>query len=251
MTTNNLRTGLVIAAAAALLLTACGSSSHSATAAAPTTTTAAPTTTTTVGGAKPYDPTKPIDLSGTPGVTNAEQTRAETLVKSTLVDLKRFEDPTEAYAAGYRSIGDGITGDEHYVNWSYVDDGHILDANKPESIVYENRDGKQEAVAAMYMLPFGSKFTDVPDVGGPLTQWHVHQNLCLTNDPTQKVVAGLTTPGGGCRPGTSKAGNTPMLHVWTIPNRCGPFAALEGIGGGEIAPGETRLCDTAHGAPSN
>ena len=103
----------------------------------------------------------------------------------------------------------------------------------------------------MYMLPFGSKFTDVPDVGGPLTQWHVHQNLCLTNDPTQKIVAGLTSPGGGCPPGTSKAGNTPMLHVWTIPNRCGPFAALEGIGGGEIAPGETRLCDTAHGTPSS
>ena len=30
-------------------------------------------------------------------------------------------------AAGYRSIGDSITGDEHYVKWAYVDDGRILD----------------------------------------------------------------------------------------------------------------------------
>jgi hypothetical protein len=235
-----------------MLLAACGASSHAATLSAPAPTiTVAPTTTTTTPHPKPYDPTKPIDLSGTPGVTKAELTRAETLVRSTIADLKKYDDPLQAYAAGYRTIGDGLTGDEHYVNWSYVDDGHILDPNRPESIVYEWRGDKQVAVAAMYMLPFGSKFTDVPDVGGALTQWHVHQNLCLTNDPVQKVVAGLTTEQGGCPPGTSKAGNTPMLHVWTIPNRCGPFAALEGIGGGEIAPGQTRLCDTAHGAPSS
>ena len=127
----------------------------------------------------------------------AEQHRAEQLIESTIADLHRFQSPAEAYAAGYRSIGDALTGDEHYVNWSYVNDGHILDPPRPESIVYENRDGEQHAVAAMYMLPFGSTFADVPDVGGSLTQWHVHRNLCLTNDPQQKVVAGLTSLDGG------------------------------------------------------
>ena len=43
----------------------------------------------------------------------------------------------------------------------YVDDGHILDPKRPESLVYEYRNGKQTVVAAMYMLPFGSHFTDV------------------------------------------------------------------------------------------
>ena len=38
-----------------------------------------------------------------------------------------------------------------------------------------------------------------------------------------------------------------MIHVWTEPHPCGPFAALEGVGGGTIAEGETRLCDHAHG----
>jgi hypothetical protein len=199
----------------------------------------------------PYDPPQPVNLCGTPGVSKAEETRAENLIRATQVDLRRYEYPQEAYAAGYRSIGDALTGDEHYVKWSYVDDGHILDPTRPESIVYEQRNGHQEAVAAMYMLPFGSSFASVPDVGGPLTQWHVHSNLCLTNDPVQKVVAGFTFGQRGCRSGTSKAGNTPMLHVWTIPNKCGPFAALEGIGGGEIAPGQTRLCDTLHGDSTN
>jgi hypothetical protein len=203
-------------------------------------------TTTTLKKPAPYDPTKLIDFAGTPGVTIAEQHRAETLVEETIVDLRRYEFPAEAVAAGYRSIGDGLTGDEHFVNWSYVNDGHILDPLRPESVVYEYRNGRQVAVAAMYMLPFGSTFADVPDVGGALTQWHVHQDLCLTNDPQQRIVSGLTTIDGACPSGTSKAGNTPMLHVWVVPNPCGPFAALEGIGAGQVPSGQTRLCDTAH-----
>jgi hypothetical protein len=39
-----------------------------------------------------------------------------------------------------------------------------------------------------------------------------------------------------------------MIHVWIKEHPCGPFAALEGIAGGTIAAGETRLCDHAHGA---
>ena len=226
--------------AAVLALAACGSSAKPA--AAPpatkqTTTPVAPAPSTTIA-------TDGIDLAGTPGVTPTEQTRAQNLIRDTITDLRRFETPAEAYAAGYRSIGDGATGDEHYVNWAYVNDGHILDPQRPESIVYEYRNGAQRAVAAMYMLPFGSTFANVPDVGGPLTQWHVHQDLCLTNNPQQKIVAGLTSLNGGCPPGTSKAGDTPMLHVWTVPNPCGPFAALEGIGAGQVPAGQTRNCDT-------
>jgi hypothetical protein len=196
---------------------------------------------------KPFDPKGPIDLAGTPGVTHAEQMRAEKLLHTTITDLPKYDDPVAAQAAGYRSIGDAVTGDEHFVKWSYVDDGDILDPKKPESLVYEWRNGKQSLVAAMYMLPFGSHFTDIPDVGGALTQWHVHRDLCLTDDPEQKLVAGLTSLDGVCPAGTAKAGDTPMLHVWIVPNRCGPFAALEGVGAGQVPEGQTRLCDTAHG----
>ena len=187
---------------------------------------------------------RPVSLVGEPGVTPSELRRADALLASTIIDLKRFQTPAQAYAAGYRSIGDTATIDEHYVNWSYVNDGHILDPLRPESVVYEYRNGTQTAVAAMYMLPFGSTFADVPDVGGALTQWHVHRDLCLTNNPQHRVLSGFTTVNGACPPGTSKASNTPMLHVWIVPNVCGPFAALEGIGAGQVPVGQTRHCDT-------
>jgi hypothetical protein len=254
--------GVVGVFALTLALAACGSSAHTSvgasspatTTASRTASTAAPTTaaptTTTVDKGKPYDPNKPIDLGGTPGVTPAEQHRAETLLRQTIVGLRKFTTPQEAYAAGYRSIGDGVTGDEHYIKWSDVDDGHILDPTRPESLVYEDRNGTQQVVAAMYMLPFGSRFTDAPDVGGPLTQWHVHQDLCLSGNAEQKTLSGGTSINGQCPSGSTKAGAMPMLHVWVVPNRCGPFAALEGVGAGQIPPGQTRLCDTLHGAPA-
>ena len=238
---------------AAISIAACGSSGSSTPSAnapkAAVTTVPAPTTTaqpkpTTI--TTPFGPSVAIDLSGTPGVTPTEQARSEKLVEDTIAALKKYDSPLAAYAAGFRSIGDRLTGDEHYVNWSYVDDGHILDPSRPESLVYEERDGAQHVAAAMYMLPFGSRFTDAPNVGGPLTQWHIHANLCLSDNPEQRVVAGLTSIGGGCPPGSSNAGNTPMIHVWVQPNECGPFAALEGIGAGQVPDGQTRRCDTRY-----
>jgi hypothetical protein len=232
-----------IALALVLVAAACGSSSH---AASKSTTPSTPKieTTTSTTTIKTTSSPGAIKLVGETGVTPAELQRADTLLKTTIVDLKRFRTPAMAYAAGYRSIGDALTGDEHYVNWSYSNDGHVLDPTRPESVVYEVQKGKQVAVAAMYSLPFGSTFRDVPEVGGSLTQWHVHRNLCLTDNPQQRVVAGLVSDDGACPTGTTKAGNTPMLHVWNIPNPCGPFAALEGIGAGQVPAGQTRNCDT-------
>ena len=195
---------------------------------------------------KKYDPTKPIDLGGVPGVTLEQQARAENLIAVTLAELPQFADPAKAEAAGFRSIGDAITGDEHYVNLSYFKDGRILDPDHPESLVYEP-DGKggKKLVAAMFMLETGQTMADVPDVGGPLTQWHIHNNLCFT---LSGRVGGLTNGDGSCNAPLVKGPETPMIHVWIRPNPCGPFAALEGIGGGQIAEGETRLCDHVHGA---
>ncbi|MDQ1510725.1 MAG: hypothetical protein QOG50_2569 [Actinomycetota bacterium] len=238
---------VVCSLASAVALAACGGSSSRTVGAADKPAATAPvvtTTTVTRAVTKTKATTERIDLSGTPGVTPVEQHRAEKLIKDTIVALHRFEFPFAAYAAGYRSIGDHVTV-EHYVNWSYTNDGHILDPLRPESIVYQYRGGTQRAVAAMYQLPFGSTFANVPDVGGPLTQWHAHANLCLTDNPEQKVLSSFTTISGSCPPGTSKASNTPMLHVWIVPTPCGPFAALEG-GTGQVPAGQTRRCDTRY-----
>jgi hypothetical protein len=101
----------------------------------------------------------------------------------------------------------------------------------------------------MFMLTPRDTLDTVPDVGGALTQWHIHDNLCFTNEPGQWKVRGLTNPDGTCTPPlVANPVRAPMIHVWIVPQRCGPFAALEGVGGGQIKPGESRLCDHAHGA---
>jgi hypothetical protein len=193
----------------------------------------------------PYDPAR-IDLSGVPGVTPQEQARAEHLVAITVARLPQWADPATALAAGYHSIGDGVTGFEHYINWSYINDDKILNPDFPESLVYRVSGGTKTLVAAMYMLRPGSTLDDVPDIGGPLTQWHIHDNLCFTADPQAPRVAGLTDANGNCRSPLVKLAPVPMIHVWLVPQVCGPFAALEGIGGGQIKPGQQRLCDTVH-----
>ena len=35
-----------------------------------------------------------------------------------------------------------------------------------------------------------------------------------------------------------------MIHVWITQNPCGPFAALEGVGAGQVLPGQTRAATT-------
>jgi hypothetical protein len=79
-------------------------------------------------------------------------------------------------------------------------------------------------------------------------QWHIHADLCFT-DTEPPVVAGVKQIGGSCRPPLVDGTEAPMIHVWITPNQCGPFAALEGIGGGQVQEGETVLCDHAHGSP--
>ena len=198
--------------------------------------------------AKPYDPTLPIDLSGTPGVTPQQQAAAENLIAVTLVELPQWSDYRVAEAAGFKSIGDGATGHEHFVQWDWIEDDVILDPDYPESLVYEPQpDGSKKLVSAMYMTASSIALEDVPDIGGALMQWHIHNNLCYSGWPEHPRVAGVTSPNGACPNGFVNPPPAPMIHVWIVSQECGPFAALEGVGAGQIESGAERLCDTAHG----
>lgn len=195
----------------------------------------------------PYDPSKPIDLSGVEGVSPAQQARAENLIAVTLARLPQFADVSTLEAKGYHSINDAFTGHEHYINWDLIDDGRELDPDYPESLVFEMVNGKKTLVSAMFMAEGEITLEDVPDVGGALTQWHIHDNLCYTaSDPPR--VAGLTISPGVCPQGLRILGTPrPMIHVWIRSHKCGPFSALDGVGAGQVKAGETTACDTAHG----
>ncbi|MFN8053628.1 MAG: hypothetical protein U0Q22_19495 [Acidimicrobiales bacterium] len=197
---------------------------------------------------KPYDPTRPVDLSGVPGVTAEEQARAEQLVTSTVQKLPQFSDYTKLEALGYHSIQDGFTGFEHYVNWDYINDGRLLDPDHPESLVFATRQGPKHLVSAMFMAEQGTTLDNVPDIGGALTQWHIHDNLCYgATDPPE--IAGVVPAGQDCPPGQRRLGDPrPMIHVWITKHACGPFAALEGVGAGQVKPGDTKACDHVHGS---
>jgi hypothetical protein len=198
-----------------------------------------------------YDPTKPIDLSGVDGVTPEQQAFAENLVAVNVVRLPQWADPAVAEAAGFHSIGDAESGEgvEHYVQWDWIEDDVWLDPDAPESLVYEPQpDGSKKLVSAMYMLPQDIALEDVPDFGGALMQWHIHDDLCFTADPVAPQLESETSPEGTCRPPLVKVQEWAMIHVWIVPQECGPFASLEGVGAGSILEGEERWCDHAHGS---
>ncbi|HKE77042.1 MAG TPA: hypothetical protein VKB57_25700 [Acidimicrobiales bacterium] len=199
---------------------------------------------------QPYTGKLPVDLGGVPGVTPAEQASAEAVVTRTIQRLPQFADPAVAEARGWHTIGDGFTGFEHLINWPLIEDHDTLDPDKPESLVYQMTPGQPpKLVAAMYMLPSSVPLDKVPDVGGPLVQWHIHDNLCFAGQENAWTVGPIVPPDQPCPGGTFRFRSSPMIHVWIVGNQCGPFAALEGISGGQIAEGQARLCDTAHGEP--
>jgi hypothetical protein len=200
---------------------------------------------------EPYMATLPVNLGGVDGVSASQQTEAEALVTETLDVLPaEFSDWTTLEARGWYSIGDGFTGHEHFINWPLLEDGKMFDPAAPESLVFEVDGDQKTLVAAMFMASRSMTLDEVPDFGGNLVQWHIHDDLCYIGPEYQWRVAGLAPPPAECAPPTFKlAPHPPMIHVWVTPHECGPFASLEGNGGGSIPEGEERLCDHAHGAP--
>jgi hypothetical protein len=165
-------------------------------------------------------------LPDVPGVTAAQRTRAAKLIADTERSLARFPTTAAAEAGGFHSIGDAVTGFEHFVNAEYLIDADVLDPQQPESLVFKVApSGDRTLASAMYILPPGRTMADVPDVAGPLTQWHDHQNLCW--DASGVRLAGILV-NGRCTPGGTFRATPPMLHVWVVDNECGPFAGIEG-----------------------
>lgn len=203
---------------------------------------------------RPWDPDQPFDFSGVPGVTPAQQARAERLVIDTLGILPRFADVATVGELGYRSIGDSGTGFEHFINRDLIGDDVWLDPSAPESLVYRVDGDERVLVSAMFIVG-GRAISDpeLVDFGGPLMEWHVHDNLCWGRDDNGDAVVKAVTDnhGGVCPPGTVLAGgDAPMVHVWITPHMCGPFAALEGHGAGQaFADGSIRAdqCHHDHG----
>lgn len=194
-----------------------------------------------------FDPSLPLDISNVEGVSAEQELRAANLIKETSVKLLRWADPKTAYAEGWRSIGDTVTGFEHYQNYSLYDDDKFLDPTAPESLVYKvGLGGQRTLVSAMFMagtkVPMDSP--QLTEYAGPLMQWHIHDNLCFASrSGGAPRVVGITNAQGVCAFGTPSGSDNAMVHVWIVPHECGPFAALEGLGAGSAIASEADRRD--------
>jgi hypothetical protein len=197
------------------------------------------------GWPRAYDPAAPIDFSGIGGVTAEQAARATALIQATQRDLPKYAQVSVAMADGYTTIGDGGTGFEHYVKWTLLNDGRVLDTTAPESLVYAVRGGVKTLVSAMFMADKGTPINDktLVDYAGGLMQWHVHTNLCWLNINGALRVVGVTDSAGSCRFGFVETDGSPMVHVWITPHECGPFAALEGVAAGVADASDAERVD--------
>ncbi|HUQ63566.1 MAG TPA: hypothetical protein VM121_07425 [Acidimicrobiales bacterium] len=187
------------------------------------------------------------DLAGDPIFAGAntdhasekELERAKALIESTRAAARPFTDKAALTAAGYRSIGDGFpfTTHEHFINADYLNDGREVDPNHVESFVLEGTGPGAPVVSAMYILEKGETMDDVPDIGGDVTTWHDHQDLCW--DESGVRLAGVLM-NGRCFPSGTLRPTPPMLHVWLADNKCGPFAGIEGHPAAACAAGHTH-----------
>lgn len=170
------------------------------------------------GGNPPPGFLIPIAASGE--VTPAQEEATRHLYEETVAALTRYEDPAVAAADGYDV--EGIAGtDFHADNPSLKNDGYILEPSKPETLVYAMGDDGPVLLGAMFQTD--SMGQPGPTVGGDLTPWHAHGNICFTF----VGLMGATDPFGQCPLGTlSIPHSNEMMHVWTIAGAPDPFGDL-------------------------
>lgn len=154
--------------------------------------------------------------------TPAQSAAASRLVADTRRGLARFVDLRAALAAGYaphRRVREAV---KHYFNPAYVTDGRVLDPARPEGLLYAYTDRGPVVVAAVYLMDRAGEPGRA--VGGCLTKWHVHDNLC-SSDPDNGMITGVRNRDGACPRGQVPWAGAPMLHTWVIDVPGGPFAA--------------------------
>lgn len=161
------------------------------------------------------------------GSTNTAAPRPEqkALAARLLSDVKagiaRFADVQVAQADGYRQTTPyrfGRWGPAHFNNFAHNRDSRLLDPTRPEALVYMKvPEGQVILIGAMFLAAKGQG----PRPAGPITEWHAHDNLCLTGAGT----VALATGPGQCPPGSFFVGEAvEMMHVWIFDHPGGAFA---------------------------
>ena len=155
------------------------------------------------------------------GATPAQRAAADRLLAQTKAAATRWASLDAAKADGFRAITPVLNGLQHWHNQRFFTDGKVLDPLAPEELIYASTSRGPVLVAAMYLMERLDE--PGPQIGGPLTVWHDHEDLCFSMDGT--VVGFHRPPRQTCPPGSINQRTPEMLHVWLVDNPAGPFAA--------------------------
>lgn len=125
----------------------------------------------------------------------------------------KYADVRDALAAGYLQVTQDLPGiAAHFVRLDYRTDGHEMDPERPEVLLYTKRlDGNWRLVGAMFMAETVSETP--PSYFGALDVWHRHDNLCFLPGARVKTVASAAE----CVGGSFSARGAYQMHVWTEP----------------------------------
>ena len=156
--------------------------------------------------------------------TPEEHAAADELYAQVVATLARYEDPLVAEADGYQVLP--IVGKDHHAdNPDYLKDGRVLDPERPETLVYAESARGPVLLGAMFQMP--GLNDPGPRVGGPLTVWHSHENICFSLLPPSLI--SLQSPYGTCPLGAFNIPRTgEMIHAWTLPGVEDQWGHLDG-----------------------
>lgn len=153
--------------------------------------------------------------------TAEQQAAADSLVAAAHEAAERngWHDFGQATADGYQ-VMEGDTA--HYANREFLQDGKVLDVDRPEFLMYYDTDSGKRLAGLMFLVE--EHLGEGPQVGGPLTRWHFHiwkQAKCLLHG---LLVVGDADENGECAEGVVSHRSPEMMHLWLIDHPDGPFA---------------------------
>jgi hypothetical protein len=150
--------------------------------------------------------------------TATELEAAAKLLQETRAAVQPYQDLGVAQRAGYVAVTPPQLTIVHFVNPAYMTEADVLNPNHVQSLIYVNTPHGPVLVGAMYIMPRVGM--PGPEIGGPLTSWHHHDNLCFNNLSGTVVALSIS---GTCPAGSTNRVTPDMLHVWLIENPNGPF----------------------------
>jgi len=143
--------------------------------------------------------------------TTAQKAAAGRLVAAVDAGIAQYADVQTAEADGYEPLSSAGGPMTHYLDRSVIERGDVLDPAHPSALMFANTVDGPVLIGAMFLGP--APCEPGPDLGGSLTQWHAHDNLCMAGGR----LVGKTDADGTCPVGNHRDTSYFMLHVWTAP----------------------------------